>query len=66
MKLDETHDGHGSGGRLSAAHFRDSENRRVLRQLPLFQPDDEIPDRFDRLLAQLEAIERGSRGLRNG
>ena len=64
MKTNDNHGGRGSDGALSAAHLRDAENRRFLRQMPLFRTDDDMPDRFEKLLSQLEAIERGSRSYR--
>lgn len=66
MKLNETHNGHGGGGTVSAQRLRDAENRRFLQQMPLFQPVEPMPERFEQLLARLEAIERGSRGSRDG
>ena len=65
MKTNDNHGGRGSDGALSAAHLRDAENRRFLRQMPIFHTADEVPDRFDKLLSQLEAIERGVRGYRS-
>ena len=64
MKTNDNNGGRASDGAVSAARLRDSENRRLLRQMPIFQTADEVPDRFDKLLSQLEAIERGARGYR--
>lgn len=66
MKLDETLAQTGGGTTISAARLRDAENRRFLHQMPLFQPVEPMPERFEQLLARLEAVERGSRASRDG
>ena len=65
MKTNDNDGGRGGDRAVSAAQLRDSENRRFLRQMPIFHTADEVPDRFDKLLSQLEAIERGVRGYRS-
>ena len=50
---------------VSTARLRAAENRRALRQIPIFRVEEDIPDRFEKLLARLEAIERGERGSRH-
>ena len=64
MKTNDSNGGRGGDRAVSVAQLRDGENRRFLRQMPLFQADNDVPDRFDKLLSQLEAIERGARGYR--
>ena len=64
MKTNDNDGGRGGDRAVSVAQLRDGENRRFLRQMPLFQADNDVPDRFDKLLSQLEAIERGARGYR--
>ena len=50
---------------VSTARFRDADTRRALRQIPIFRVEEDTPDRFEKLLARLEAIERGERGSRH-
>ena len=65
MKDKEMRAGEPDTAAVSVARFRDADNRRYLRQVPIFRVDEDMPDRFEQLLAQLEAIERGERGSRH-
>jgi len=50
-----------SAGPAVRHHLRLAENARFLRRFPIFQLDEETPESFSRLLAQIDKAGRRTR-----